>query len=230
MGAFSEVSYLCIRLGIFWFQRRWSSESNDSRTKVRTRHAASVCVTHLYCGTRRLWSKHLLLPLTYLLNIQCQTSLWIWSFTQNIFMLNLTEIQFEEMRWAPILKFLPTIWFLQMRWAPLQTIANTNTDICRKIAWRYIIRNCPMFLHSGLLHNAPHSECNTKYIIRSCSGSAANYLCLKSITGEGEILFCCYSISVIIAFKMVHISDLGVHSQDHHMRPSRFLSLWGGWI
>ena len=73
------------------------------------------------------------------------------------------------MRWAPILKFLPTIWFLQMRWAPLQTIANTNTDICRKIAWRYIIRNCPMFLHSGLLHNAPHSECNTKYIIRSCS-------------------------------------------------------------
>ena len=145
-------------------------------------------------------------------------------------MLNLTEIQFEEMRWAPILKFLPTIWFLQMRWAPLQTIANTNTDICRKIAWRYIIRNCPMFLHSGLLHNAPHSECNTKYIIRSCSGSAANYLCLKSITGEGEILFCCYSISVIIAFKMVHISDLGVHSQDHHMRPSRFLSLWGGWI
>ena len=52
VGAFSGVSSLCIRLGIFWFQRRWSSESNDSRTKVRTRHAASVCV----CDTSLLWS------------------------------------------------------------------------------------------------------------------------------------------------------------------------------
>ena len=61
------LSSLCIRLGIFLFQRRWSPDSNDSRTKVRTRHAASVCVTHLHCGTPRLWSKLLLLPLTYLL-------------------------------------------------------------------------------------------------------------------------------------------------------------------
>ena len=57
LGAFSEVSSLCIILGIFWFQRRWSPDSNDSRTKVKTRHAASVCVTLLHCGTLRLWSR-----------------------------------------------------------------------------------------------------------------------------------------------------------------------------
>ena len=94
------------------------------------------------------------------------------------------------MRWAPILKFLPTIWFLQMRWAPLQTIANTNTDICRKIAWRYIIRNCPMFLHSGLLHNAPYSECNTKYIIRSCSlGVLQIIFALRALLVKVKVFF-----------------------------------------
>ena len=131
-------------------------------------------------------------------------------------MLNLTEIQFEEVRWAPILKFLPTIWFLQMRWAPLQTIANTNTDICRKIAWRYIIRNCPMFLHSGLLHNAPHSECNTKFIIRSCS------------LGVLQIIFAFRDLllrSLIIALKMVHISDLGVQPGPPHETVQIFISL-----
>ena len=128
------------------------------------------------------------------------------------------------MRWAPILKFLPTIWFLQMRWAPLQTIANTNTDICRKIAWRYIIQNCPMFLHSGLLHNALHSECNTKYIIRSCSLGVLQiiFAFLEIYQWRWKFFF---AKSVIIALKMVHISDIGVQPGPPHETVQIVISL-----